>query len=55
METMWLSLTQSSYASYTVSKKSVTLEGAETLVTRASAFVLLHDKLFPTLESLKIL
>jgi hypothetical protein len=54
VETMWISLFQSNYTSCNVSKKSVTLDGAKTLITNTSAFALQQDNLLPSLESLKM-
>jgi hypothetical protein len=54
VETMSLSLTQSSQTSYKDSKESATLEGAKTLATKASGFILPQDNFLPTLESLKM-
>jgi hypothetical protein len=51
---MWISLFQSNYTSYNVSKKSVTLDGAKTLITNTSAFAIQQDNLLPSLESLKM-
>jgi hypothetical protein len=52
-EIMLLHSYESKQTSYKVSKKSITLEGTKTLVTRASGFVAPQDNLLPTLESLK--